>query len=104
MAADRRIHLRKVLGDGKRRAAGRAVGADRDDPRDAGLHRGGDQLSVGRLAQPQMRVAVDHDCFGNSGSSARTERPPALAANTARSYAVSGEPSASRSCCVLAGM
>ncbi len=62
VAADRRVHLREGLGRGQRRAAGGAVDADGQHPRDARRDRRRDQLGVGRLAQVQVGVGVDHGC------------------------------------------
>src|SRR5437763_17057259 len=86
MAPDRRIHLREVLGGLERGAARRAVDSDSHDLAHPLLPGGLDELSVGRLAQLEMRVVVDHARLGNSGSSGATLPPGAPSA--ARSFAL----------------
>ncbi len=84
MAADPDVDLREVLRHLQRRAAGVAVGADRQQPRDAGVDRGGDQLGRRRGAGGDVGVAVDHLCgFGKSGSIAAIGVPQPAAANCA---------------------
>ena len=85
VAPDGRVHLRERVGGRERGATGPPRRADGDDPRDAGRLGGRDELGVGRLADVEMRVAVDHALLGNSGSSAVTRPPGPRSANLARS-------------------
>ena len=74
--ADRGVDLGKVLGRRERGAARGTVGPDRQQPGHPRLGGRGDELGVGRLAEFEMRVAVDHElCLGNSASSAVTRAP-----------------------------
>ncbi len=73
MPADGGVDLREVLGRSQGCPAAGAVEADGEDPLHARLGGRGDELGVRRLAQLQMRVAVDHVRLGNSGSSATTD-------------------------------
>ena len=105
-----------ALGCGERSATGGGVGADRENAVHARRQRGRDQLGVGRLAQVEMGVAVDHagsvsigdqagsdsTLLGYSTSSVLT-RPSVPAPSCAPASATSGAPSASSSLPVLAG-
>ena len=70
VVADGEPHLGVRLGGGLRAAAALRVGADREDPRDAGLRRGGDDLGVGAGRRVEVGVAVDHGAVGVAGRAA----------------------------------
>jgi len=61
MTPDSGEHLWERLGDRQRRAAGRAIDPDRQQPLDAGLRGGGHDRGGLPLAHVDVRVGIDHD-------------------------------------------
>ena len=84
VASDRREDLREVLGLRQCGAAGGAVDADRQHPRDARRLRRRDELGIGRLAEVKVRVGIDHPASGRSFGNSDSSAGPALTAARSR--------------------